>query len=125
MESVAVVSELPWVTGVNKLQLDMLADDVRGDGRLFESKVGDDVLDVEGLVFNFLCKAVGDIIEVTAADVFACQQICGEVHGISRIQRRNMSVVQIIDCGCGDSGGGEPGEDVVNANGASEDDAEA
>ena len=62
---------------------------------------------------------------MTAADVFACQQICGEVHGISRIQRRNMSVVQIIDCGCGDSGGGEPGEDVVNANGASEDDAEA
>lgn len=110
------MSELPWVTGVNKLQLDMLADDVRGDGRLFESKLGDDVLDVEGLVFNFLCKAVGNIIEVTAADVFACQQICGEVHGISRIQRRNMSVVQIIDCGCGDSGGGEPGEDVVNAN---------
>jgi hypothetical protein len=39
VESVAVVSELPWVTGVNKLQLDMLADDVRGDGCLFESKV--------------------------------------------------------------------------------------
>jgi hypothetical protein len=35
-----------------------------------------------------------------------------------------MSVVDIIDCGCG-LRGGEPGEDVVNANGTSEDDAEA
>jgi len=125
VESVAVVSELPWVAGVNKLSLDMLADGVRGDGDLFESQFGDDVLDVEWLVFNFLCDAVGHIIELTAADVFACQEICGEAHSVSRIQRRNMSVVQIIDCGCGNSGGGEPGEDVVNANGSSEDDAEA
>lgn len=38
VQSVAVVSELPWVIGVNELLSDMLADGVRGDGVLFESE---------------------------------------------------------------------------------------
>ena len=125
VQSVAVVSELPWVIGVNELLSDMLADGVRGDGVLFESECGDDVLDVERLAVDFLCNAVGNIMQVTAVDVFASEQIRGEVHCISGIQRWNVSLVQIIDCGSGDSGGGEFGQNVVDTDGSCEDDAEA
>ena len=103
----------------------MLADGVRGDGVLFESECGDDVLDVERLAVDFLCNAVGNIMQVTAVDVFASEQIRGEVHCISGIQRWNVSLVQIIDCGSGDSGGGEFGQNVVDTDGSCEDDAEA
>jgi hypothetical protein len=83
------------------------------------------VLDVERLAVDFLCNAVGNIMQVTAVDVFASEQIRGEVHCISGIQRWNVSLVQIIDCGSGDSGGGEFGQNVVDTDGSCEDDAEA
>jgi hypothetical protein len=38
------------------------------------------VLDVEGLVFNFLCKAV-DIIQGDCSGRFAVRNTCGEAHG--------------------------------------------
>lgn|GEM_PF-2219324 len=124
VKSFAVVGKLPRVTGVNELLSDVVADGVRGYGDLFESKSGDDVLDVERLAFNFVGDAAGNIVQVTAVDIFAGQEVAGEATGIVGMQGRDVGVVHVIDCGCGDSGGGESGEDVVDSDGTGEDDAE-
>ena len=82
MKSFAVVGKQPRVTGVNELLSDVVADGVRGYGDLFESKSGDDVLDVERLAFNFVGDAAGNIVQVTAVNIFAGQEIAGEATGI-------------------------------------------